>query len=253
MNRQVVIVTLSLLLLPSVYAEQITDNSGAKLLGPVQTITTVTTITGREGERVVSRYDSQGREIETLHYISPTTLIDKSVHTYNSSGQKTETVTYNPDGSLLTKTIYLYDFQGRLSERTIFDDVGLIDRTMYAYDANGHTVDETTTSARRPAAPRSTHFYDAQEKESATCVFARDGSVRKTTYAYDDKGNVTERIVYASDGSELDRLRYEYEFDTVGNWPKQIEVICPPTMGPGAFTCTPAAVTARTIVYATQD
>ena len=79
----------------------------SRLFGPVQVVTTVTIIADREGERVVSRYNAQGNETETLRYVSPDTLAEKSVHTYNSSGKRTETVMSKPDGALLTKTLPL--------------------------------------------------------------------------------------------------------------------------------------------------
>jgi hypothetical protein len=130
----------SCLFVPAVIAAPQVDRERTRLIGPVQTVNIVTTIAGRESERVLSRCDVQGKEMETLRYVSPDTLVEKSVHTYNSNGKRTETVTSKPDGSRLTKTLYLYDFQGRLSEQTILDDVGLIDRAMYIYDAKKQAV-----------------------------------------------------------------------------------------------------------------
>jgi hypothetical protein len=224
----------------------------SRLFGPVQVVTTVTIIADREGGRVVSRYDAQGNETDTLRYVSPDTLVEKSVHTYNSNGKRTETVTSKPDGALLTKTLYLYNFQGELSEQTTLDDVGIIDRAIYTHDAKKQAIDETITSARNGATKRLTHFYDAKGQEAATAIVARDGSVSKLTFVYDDKGNMTERVVHTSDGSVLDRLRYEYEFDIVGNWVKQTELICIAAAKPTAFLCTPTAVISRTITYAAQ-
>jgi hypothetical protein len=231
------------------FAESPTDEDRAKLLSPVQTVTSVTTVASRESERVVSHYDVQGNEIKTLRYVDTDTLVEKSVHTYNASGKKTETTVYKPDGSLLTKTLYLYDFQGRLSEQTTLDDVGLIDRAMYIYEAKKQAVEETITSARQGATRRLIHFYDSKGQETVTLLVAREGSVNKTLHTYDDKGNEAARAVSASDGAVLDRLRYDYEFDTTGNWIKQTELICLPTEEAGAAACTPAAVTVRIIIY----
>ncbi len=252
MNGQLVIFMLGLFLISSARAEPITDESVEKLLGPVQTVTTVTTIAGKEGERVVSHYDARGNETETLRYVSPDTLTGKSVYTYNSDGKRTETMTYNPDGSLRTKTLYLYNFQGELSEQATVDNVGIIDRARFNPDAKKRTIEETITSAHHEATRRVTHFYDSKGQETATAITARDGSVRKTTLVYDAKGNVTEHTTYTGDGSVLDRMRYTYEFDAVGNWIKQTELICSPATELDVTACASAVITTRVITYAAQ-
>ncbi len=247
------ILVLSHLLGPVAFAGTPIPAEPSRLVGPVQTTTTATTIAGREGERVVSHYDSSGNETETVRYADTDSIVEKSVHTYNSNGKKTETITYNPDGSLLTKTLYLYDFQGRLSETTTLDDVGIINHMVYTSDEKRQTVEETITPARQEVTRRLTHFYDSKGLETSTVIIARDGGMSKITFVYDDKGDLTERVVCAKDGSVIDRLRYEYEFDAVGNWIKQTEFICPPAEENVDAACTPAAMTVRTITYAVQN
>ena len=252
MNNQFIISALASFLITSTFAEQTADKERTRLLGPVQSISSITTVADRESERLVVHYNTQGNEVETLRYVATGSLAEKSVHTDNTSSKRTETMTYNPAGSLLTKTLYLYDFQGRLSERTTLDDVGLIERTTYLHQPEKNTIEETTTYARQSPPVRRTHFHDSEGRKTATLTFARDGSVSKTIPAYDDKGNETDRTVYAGDGAVLDHLRYEYEFDDVGNWVKQTEFICLPTAEPEASVCTPAAIVSRTIAYIAQ-
>jgi|GEM_PF-6782265 len=232
-----------------VLAETRTDKERAGLFGPVLTVSTVTTFPTRDGERVVTHYNAHGNETETLLYAGTGVLTEKLVHSYNSKEKRIETVTHGANGALLKKTLYLYDFHGRLNEQTIFDDVGLIERTTYTYDSQRNSVDETTGYARRSLTVHTIRFYDAAEKETATATFMRDGSVTKTTFKYDSKGNVTERTVSASDGSVIDRLAYTYEFDVTGSWVTQTELICAPTSESVASNCARAATVVRTITY----
>lgn len=123
----------------------------------------------------------------------------------------------------------------------------------YTHDEKRQAVEETITSARQGATRRLIHFYDNKGQETVTFLAARDGSISKTIYIYDNKGQETARtVVSTSDGSVLDRLRYDYEFDAIGNWIKQTELICLPAEESRTAACTPAAVVSRTITYATQ-
>lgn len=223
-----------------------------RLLGMVHTVSMVTTIAGRDGERVVSRYDPHGYEAELLRYTSDGLLVDRADHTYNDKGLRIETTTKNAADELLARTLYLYDLQGQLNEKTTLDSVGIIDKTTYTYDTNTNTVEETTTYTHRAITVRVTRWYDAKGRETQTVTIGRGGSVTKTIFAYDAKGNMTERRVYTSDGALLDHLRYTYEFDTVGNWIAQTELLCSSPGDATAEACAPTAVVTQAITYAGQ-
>jgi len=243
---------LILLLVSSATAETKTNRERVGLIGAVQTVTTVTTIAGRVGERVVSHYDANGHETEVVRYNDANVLMERSAHTYNATGYRIETTTKNAADELLTRTLYLYDLQGRLNEMTTLDGAGIIDKTTYTYDMNKHTVDETTTYTHRSITVRVTRWYDKKGQETQSFTFGRGSSVTKTTFAYDPTGNLTERRVYAVDGALLDHLRYTYEFDAVGNWISQTELLCNPSNESTTDSCTPTAVVTRTITYAGQ-
>ena len=234
-------------------AEARTDTEQAGLFGSVLRVSAVTILPTRGGERVVTHYNAHGNETEIIFYTGTGVLTEKLIHSYNSKEKRIETVSHDANGTLLRKTLYLYDFHRRLSERTTFDDVGLIERITYAYDSQRNSVDEVTKHTRRSLTVRSTRFYDARGKETATTTSKRDGSMTKTTFKYDSKGNVIDRTVSASDGSVIDRLTYMYEFDSRGSWTKQTEFLCAPIVEPAASTCAPAATTVRTITYDTPE
>ena len=220
------------------------------LFGQVQTVSTVTTIAGRVGERVVSSYDLQGHETETVRYSSEGVLLERVLHTYNAKGQRIETLIKNATGDVQTRTLYLYDLQGRRSEKTTLDSIGILDKTTYTHDPHKKSVDETTTYTHRAVTQRVIRFFDANGREVQTFAFERDGAVTKTTFAYDATGTMIERKQYASDELLLDHLRYTHTFDASRNWITQTELLCSSANESPAETCTPTAVIVRSITYA---
>jgi len=229
-----------------------TDRERAGLIGPVRTVSSVTTLPTRTGERVVSVYDPNGNELETALYHGPVSsgsLVEKSIHTYDAEGNRTATATYNGDGFLLKKTTYAYDTRDNLTEMVSSDDAGLIEKTTYIYDEKGQPTEEGVYYTHGPVMHRSVYSYDLKGHRRQSLSYARDGSATKTIYTYDTKGNVTTRATYAADDSLIDKLIYAYEFDSTGNWIKQTESICDPTVQSGKSACAPSAVISRTVTY----
>ncbi|HEV8717681.1 MAG TPA: hypothetical protein VGX03_33265 [Candidatus Binatia bacterium] len=242
----------SLLLVSVAMAGAKTDRECAGLIGPVRAVSSVTTLPTRTGERVVSVYDPNGNELETALYHGPassSSLAEKSIHTYDAEGNRTATATYNGDGFLLKKTTYAYNTRDNLTEMVSSDDAGLIEKTTYTYDEKGQPTKEVVYYTHGPVTRRSVYSYDPKGNRIQGLSYARDDSVTKTVYTYDTKGNVTTRVTYAADDSPIDKLTYTYEFDTTGNWIKQTESICDPTVQSDKSACAQSAVISRTITY----
>lgn len=244
-----------LLLVSVAMAGAKTDRERAGLVGPVRTVSSVTTLPTGTGERVVSVYDANGNEIEAALYHGPAiggSLAEKSIHSYDAEGHRTATATYNGDGVLLKKTTYAYDARGNLTEMVSSDDAGLIEKTAYTCDEKGQPTEEVVYYAHGAVTLRSVYSYDPKGNRTQSLSYAHDGSVTKTVYTYDTKGNVTACATYAADGSLTDNLTYTYEFDSTGNWIKQMESICDPLAQSGKSACAPSAVLSRTITYEPQ-
>lgn len=69
----------------------------------------------------VSKYDSDGNEIEQLEYDGSGKLVQKMQFSYNSKGDKTLEVTYDGDGKLTKKTVYTFDSKGLRVEKKDYD------------------------------------------------------------------------------------------------------------------------------------
>ena len=207
------------------------------LFGKVQTVSTTTTIAGRVGDRVMSHYDTQGREIETGRYSSDGALRERTTHSYNARGQRIATLTKTPGGEVRTRTFYLYDLQGRRSERTTLDSVGVIDRTIYTHDTTKNTVDETTTYTHRAVTLRVTRFFDQGGREIQVFVFERNGSVTNfstavlATNAILNAGTDVQKSSLLPDLASGARLAALAVTEPNGQWdPQAIELIAPPPL-----------------------
>lgn len=76
-------------------------------------------------------------------------------------------------------------------------------------------------------------------------------SVGKEEYKYNDKGNIIEMTLRSVDGSILSREKYEYEFDTFGNWKKMVTSLV--LFENGELRYEPVEVTYREIAYYYDD
>ena len=76
-------------------------------------------------------------------------------------------------------------------------------------------------------------------------------SAGKEEYKYDDRGNIIEMTLRGDDGSILSREKYEYEFDTFGNWRKMVTSLV--LFENGELKHEPVEVTYREIAYYFDD
>jgi len=90
------------------------------------------------------------------------------------------------------------------------------------------------------------YTYDAGGKLAEESSYAADGSLlARSTFKYDEFGNIIEKTNYQTSNDLKDRLIYQYEFDSQGNWIKQIIA----EAATESFTARPVAVTYRIITY----
>jgi Tfp pilus assembly protein PilF len=76
-------------------------------------------------------------------------------------------------------------------------------------------------------------------------------SVGKEEYKYNDRGHIIEMTLRSNDGSILSREKYEYEFDTFGNWRKMVTSLV--LFENGKIKHEPVEVTYRELAYYFDD
>lgn len=91
-------------------------------------------------------------------------------------------------------------------------------------------------------------LYNVQGQRIENVTYPVSGNpVGLETHKYDDRGHLIESVVQDKQGVVLNRLRYQYKFDAVGNWTKMVTLSA--TEEGGRVKLKPVEVTYREIEY----
>ncbi len=145
------------------------------------------------------KHDKHGNTVEEINYTTYSRQCsNKLVRTFDKKGNSIEENYYEPCDTKESYFVLKYDDRGNVIEKASYSAEGMPDSNQEAvYDSNSNLIEKIS------------HLQDA------------DVSGR-TTYKYDDKGNCTESIKYNFGGTVSSKTKYRYEFDSRGNWIKQI-------------------------------
>ncbi|MCI0490998.1 MAG: hypothetical protein L0229_30785 [Blastocatellia bacterium] len=179
-------------------------------------------------------YDANGNMIEKAHEINGSTY--KTTYTYNGKGQIIEEkyigqireYIYDSEDRLIEikqyyneglddgKTVISYDDKGRLIGRTRYKANGSFDgKETRAYNDEGNLVSEVNIYRTKTYNAKGQLVSEVDNRNSD------DPDYRKKVYEYDSKGHLAKEEVYGREGLK-EKFVYEYEFDSVGNWVKQV-------------------------------
>ena len=210
-------------------------------------------------------YDLEGKLIEE---ISPYRLMMedsyKDIYKYDTEGKLVSRDEYREDGSLMGKTTFEQDYKGNLIERTYyFDNHGTLKIGFHTIcDSENNHIETSHYDENGDVDPR--HIYKASSKPvrkvEENTVFNDEGHIVEALH-YDDEGNAQYRTVTTYDTKENEKefsefelngtlrrkYKYDYEFDSAGNWTKQLQYYW--AIGWGEFRLIPYTVTNRKIDY----
>lgn len=144
---------------------------------------------------------------------------------YDNSGKITEVANLNEDGSIKGKTLYKYDSKGNLSEKKWSNQDGTSKIKMsFVCDYKGNIISETNYNSKGKIDWKTIYSFNEAGKVIEKSTF-KNGTkfYGKYTYAYDDKGNKTEMHWFKKDGKPYMNWTYKYNYDTSGNWTKQVQ------------------------------
>jgi hypothetical protein len=179
-------------------------------------------------------YAPTGKLLEKVHEINGSIL--KTTYSYNSSGQLLKEIyglqikeyIYNLEGRLVeirrsygkgvidSRQVFSYDDKGNLLDRISYDTNGIFrGKETKTYDANGRLLEEVNGYG--------TNIYNAQGQLTMEIrgKDTSDSSYRKVIYEYDDKGLIVKEEEFDNKGLRKKSV-YTYEFDSTGNWTKEI-------------------------------
>jgi hypothetical protein len=144
---------------------------------------------------------ANGKLIEELVYDAydgQPHFIERWVHHYDSVGNRIEQDHYYASGKLGARWLYTYGEAGKEVESTFCNPEGsIISRDFYTHDSAGRLVEQATYKA--------------------------DGSFEnRWEYGYDKGGRLVRCDFYDHENKLFGRDVFSYEFDSAGNWTKQI-------------------------------
>ena len=241
------------------------DREGANLLDAVRSVRSQMTeysdadSQSRTRQMDLVAYDSKGNEVERTIYDDYGFLVGRQVHARDADGNLVESVLSDPKGAVMERQVYAYaggklaevvgddgkgnvglrevsahDGDGRLREVTYFAGKRAVGRTAYSYDGKGR-VSETAfyladgAKAVAPVGPclgahRMVSTYDEMDRPLKVVAYDPDGTLgRSWQYSYDRNGQMVEDI--REDAWSRTTFAYTYEYDSRGNWIKQIAVV----------------------------
>lgn len=216
----------------------------------------------REGlatQRDLVAYDAKGNEVERTIYDDYGFLVGKQVHTRGATGDLIESVLSDPNGVVLERQVYAYadgkltqivhhdgkgdvglrevsayDEAGRVREVTYYEGKEIVGKTAYSHDGNGRVSEVAfyLADGSRAVAPigpclgahRMTSAYDEMGRPVKVVAYEPDGVLKKSRlYSYNANGQMAEDI--REDRWSRTTFVYAYEYDSRGNWIRQIATI----------------------------
>ena len=206
--------------------------------------------------RVTYTYDDKRRLVEERSYISSDTVVSRVVYAYNEAGKVSKISNYFGMNTLASEEVCTYDVagvlkysletytdddhhtsieshydrQGRLTETTMSYLGGGYRKQIYTYGKYGSVdkkiyIAEDGDTLMFVGIDRTVCDEKGRTTEESFLEPADDGELyprRRLLHRYDDQGRAVETLYLDSDGHREALRTWQYEYDTKGNWIRQI-------------------------------
>jgi hypothetical protein len=228
-------------------------------------------------------YDAKGNEVERTIYDDYGYLVGKEVRTHGADGNPIESVMSDPEGAVMERQVYAYSDgklarivhydgqgdvglsevssygdEGRLREVTYYEGKEAVGKTGYGYDGKGRVAEtafylKDGSRAVAPIGPclgahRMTFAYDDKDRPARVLAYDPDGNLVKTQlYSYNGRGQIAEDL--REDAWSHTAFIYAYEYDSRGNWIKQISTVTDRPKAGRAMTGERKIIISRELVY----
>lgn len=187
--------------------------------------------------RFTYAYDQSGRRITEVIRDAHGDLVKETRTVYDDRGNRSAELAVWGDGTFENVSLYEYDDAHRLIRALHYNAVQVVNRNLYGYDRAGRLSRERFErnyhfDAAGSQVVRLDRFdvgyevalvYDAQGHVGEKRVSDLKGRKQsRSEFRYDERGNQIEERSYDAGDRVTDRKTYEYEYDAVGNWTKEI-------------------------------
>jgi YD repeat-containing protein len=258
MKRTFIFCLISILLSGSLFAQKVTRRLFVGIDGPVKSVRLeVAKLTPDgdsvvEGPRILSGADEANEDgsLKISRRYRPDGIVNfKQVTSHLPDGRAKESLVYLDEEKLATRMLYHYDSGGNRIEMFHYSADGTIDSTAIKYlDGSlslieGETIDKSGNLREHEVSTRTVSGLSEQTrslykdgrmsgKVVMVILSARQNEQRsydaegvlksKILTTVDQKGEWVERATYDAEGKLREKVNYEMEYDTRGNWIKQV-------------------------------
>ena len=201
---------------------------------------------GSVDSKQVNYYEPDGTAKESLVYRSGDRLSIRIHYEWGSNGSRMEITRYGEDGSIISKDVRGLD---RSTSQVTGDkrdkDGNVVEKMVATKDAEGRHG-ETRTSFKSGAVSGEVKTVILSDRQNERQFYDAEGVLKaKIVTTIDHKGEWVERTTYDGDGKLVKKDSYERDYDTQGNWIKQVVSKWNPQTGKSE----PTEVHYRTITY----
>lgn len=192
------------------------------------------------------KFDAKGRVSETFLGNARIKMYGRTVYTYDAQNRIVKKVNFNPDGSAVFEDLFTYNANGGLESKTKQSAATkkVIWKTEYKYESPESYLQYMDGKFTR----RINLTKDAKCRIVESNLYREDRSLEnRITASFDDRNNLVELIAFAPGGNQIEKTKYEYEYDANGNWVKQS--VYEWTFRDGSAPYTLTKVKERTITY----
>ena len=177
--------------------------------------------------RLEYKYDENGRNYETNSYRGDGILDDKCINRFNNKGKVDLRNNYNTEGKLYRSEYLRYNDKELISERKLIYNDGSSTIISYKYNADSKLILENwiydsifKEEHKELNIDNSFSLYEYDNNGNKIEEVWSSGT--KFTYKYNNQNTLIEIYKFADDGSLIERQKFTYEYDKIGNWIKRI-------------------------------
>jgi hypothetical protein len=181
-------------------------------------------LAGNAEMRYYYKYDDKGHVLEENIRSSDKTGSYRNTYKYNNKGNLIENLQYDDKGKLEAKRAYRYNEKGFLSEYLFYDQDGIImGRSTFKSNDKGEIIEELSYFDQDLYNGKTLCTYNDSGKLIEENSYDQTGELLSNTqHKYDDMGNEIEMVDQKYSYNETQRKKFEYEYDSQGNWIKMV-------------------------------
>ena len=183
----------------------------------------------KKGDEIFQTIENKyaGLKMERLVLNEKGETIRKEQFSYGKDDEVLEKIIFSNDGTVKSREVNKYNSKGKLIESKNYKGENLF----YTITTTYPTANSEQTKKEMADGNFTTlNYFEYDDKKNLTLYKDMDSKgnlVSKTINTYNDKGDLILKRKYNDKGEEEEHnyMKYEYEYDSKGNWVKKTEFL----------------------------